>query len=333
MVWPEIVKVANEKRRELTLTGAEISKRISKDGLDFTIFKLANLNYLNISNTCLETIPKEIEQLHNLQTLVLHSNKLSEVFLPVGGKLKVLDLSRNNLQMINSCYKNLELVSVNLSFNQLSEFVSTSESLAVLDLSYNKLKTFPECHSGNLAELNLSHNDIDEIPSTIKQLTGLKTLNMNNNTLKSIQVDIIKCSKLREVNFKDNPIIDKKLLKIINQGRLKQIFDYLKQNCPVTVDDKNLSSFIEQEKTNDKEKGCLYNITIQHFTDDSLKIIIKDDVKAVRPYITACLIKNVTFTEEKFKKFIQIQSKLHDGICEKRLSATIATHDANKLVC
>lgn len=332
MVWPEIEKAKNEKRRELTLSGTVISKRIVSDGLDLEIFKLTELNYLNINNTDLEKIPVEIKELKNLQTLVLHSNKLKEIVLPENGKLKTLDLSRNDLKEIKEDYKNLELVSVNLSFNQLTQFACISEFLAVLDLSYNKLKTFPECISRNLAEVNLSHNEIEAIPTAIKELTGLKILNMSNNKLKAIHGDIIKCNKLKDVNFKENPIADKKLLKIINQGRIKQILDYIKQNCPVHIDDNTNENSSVQHEDNKEDKKCLYNITVQHSTDDDLKIIIKDDVKNVRPHIIACVIKNVNFTEEIFKKFIQLQCKLHDGICDKRLSATIATHDANKLV-
>lgn len=55
-------------------------------------------------------------------------------------------------------------------------------------------------------------------------------------------------------------------------------------------------------------------------------------VKNVREYLAGCIVQNVSFTEETFKKFIQLQNKLHDTICEKRNSATIATHDFNKLV-
>lgn len=332
MVWPEIEKAKIEKRRELTLTGPEISKRISEDGLDPEIFKLTDLNYLNINNTSLERVPRDIEQLKNLQTLVLHSNKLVEVELPDGGKLKTLDLSRNCLERIKSDYEKLEVVTVNLSFNKLVEFASSSECLAVLDLSYNKLNKFPECHSRNLAELNLSNNEIETIPSYIKDLTSLKLLNMNSNKLKKIDGDLTLCSKLKEVNFKDNPITDRKLLKIINQGRSKQILDYLKQNCPITMDTINKNSTQLVQETKEDEKNCLHSMTIEHFTDDSLKIILKDDVKTVRPHIIACLIRNITFTENQFKKFIQLQCKLHDGLCDKRLSATIATHDANKLV-
>lgn len=41
----------------------------------------------------------------------------------------------------------------------------------------------------------------------------------------------------------------------------------------------------------------------------------------------ACVVKNVVLDVDSIKKFLQIQNKLHDGVCEKRRNATIATHD------
>ena len=63
-----------------------------------------------------------------------------------------------------------------------------------------------------------------------------------------------------------------------------------------------------------------------------MKVTVQDSVKSVRPHLIACLVLNLSFTDETFKKFIQLQTKLHDTICEKRNVATIATHDATKLL-
>lgn len=59
---------------------------------------------------------------------------------------------------------------------------------------------------------------------------------------------------------------------------------------------------------------------------------VTNAVKNVREYLIGCIVNNINFTEESFKKFIQLQNKLHDSVCEKRNVATIATHDFNKLV-
>lgn len=55
-------------------------------------------------------------------------------------------------------------------------------------------------------------------------------------------------------------------------------------------------------------------------------------VKTVREHFLGCIVNNVSFTDDTFKRFIQLQNKLHDTVCDKRIAATIATHDFNKLV-
>lgn len=50
-------------------------------------------------------------------------------------------------------------------------------------------------------------------------------------------------------------------------------------------------------------------------------------VQDVRQHILACVVKNVSMDTDTVKKFIQLQQKMHNGICDKRNFATIATHD------
>ena len=64
---------------------------------------------------------------------------------------------------------------------------------------------------------------------------------------------------------------------------------------------------------------------------ESPEIIVHDNVKAIRPYIVCCIVRDVDLSGTKCKKFIQLQSKLHDNICGKRTRATIATHDLAKI--
>lgn len=75
-----------------------------------------------------------------------------------------------------------------------------------------------------------------------------------------------------------------------------------------------------------------YKIYVKHCEENGLKIVVQENVKSVRGFILACLVHDIKFTEESFRKFIQLQTKLHEGVCEKRNAATIATHDAKKLV-
>lgn len=142
-----------------------------------------------------------------------------------------------------------------------------------------------------------------------------------------------------ELNLKDNPISDRRLLKLIDQCHTKKVLDYIKQHCPRTTNNasdqtkstkkgrKNSNSENDTERKPEKH----HKIKVIHASDDSVKVIVLEDVKTVRAHFVGCIIKNLEFDEEIFKKFIQLQTKLHDSVCQKRNLATIATHDLNKL--
>ncbi|KAF5288704.1 hypothetical protein FQR65_LT11969 [Abscondita terminalis] len=345
MTWHEIETAQKENRHEIILSGKEVSNRISESGLDNQLFTLSNLNYLSIHETTLDKLPDNIDKLINLQTLVLHSNKLEEVTDRIAqlNKLKVLDLSSNRLKRIPDEISGLtQLVSFNASNNQLESFpkFSNNSKLSVIEVSNNKLKEFPDvCYPdmSNLSEVRCSGNEIANIPDTIGSLSALKVLLLNVNKVQTIPGELADCTKLKELNLKDNPVSDRRLLKLIAQGHAKQVVDYIKQNCVRTL--------INAKATTKKGKKvpnkvvevsecipeCVYKVNVLHFTNDSLKIVVQEKVKSVRPHLIACLVLNLAFTDETFKKFIQLQTKLHDTVCEKRNAATIATHDAMKL--
>ncbi|CAH1982481.1 unnamed protein product [Acanthoscelides obtectus] len=284
-MWPEVEKAKNEHRRELALTGKEISKRINEDGLDRAIFELTNLNYLNISETTLSELPDKLGSLQNLQTLLLHSNKLEKINEAISSleKLKILDLSQNCIETAPECLDSLtQLVTLNLSGNKLESFpcLTKTTKLTVLDLSNNKLKSFSNICSenfGNLSELKLSHNEIEEIPVTISNLNQLKMLDLNTNKITSIPGELVDCQKLKEVNLKSNPVSDRRLLKLIDQCRTKQIVDYVKQHCPKTTilekkakDKKNTKKCSDDEEDDDSHVEYKHSINVTSY-DNSFK--------------------------------------------------------------
>lgn len=77
-----------------------------------------------------------------------------------------------------------------------------------------------------------------------------------------------------------------------------------------------------------------YKITICKEDDDSNIPVIKqtETVKTIRPYILCCVVKNLRFDQDSFRKFIQMQTRLHDSVCDKRTASTIATHDLDKIL-
>lgn len=150
------------------------------------------------------------------------------------------------------------------------------------------------------------------------------------------------CGKLKDLNLKGNNLSDKRLLKLVDQCRTKQVLDYVRQHSPKMSGDNDSTSVKTKKgkksrKVSENEQNVnvieklTHELKVMKITDETPKIEIIEKVKIVRPHIIACIVRNMTFTDESFKKFIQLQTKLHDGICEKRNAATLATHDLNLL--
>lgn len=352
--WSEIVTAKEENRHELILSGQSISDRISKSGLDPSLFGLTGLNFLRISDTCLETVPDSISNLQNLLTLVLHSNKIKSITSSLGklSKLKNLDASRNVLEDFPEEVADLSaLYSLNCSFNKLSTFPSLLKNdwLTILDLSNNALEDFPDvisesmCH---LAEIRLVSNNIKEIPHNINLLPSLKLLDVSENKIKEAPGELSDISKLKEINLKGNPLADKRLGKMVVQCHSKQVLEYIRQHGKRdSGNSKDSKGKKGQKKTNNSESATSLSaeettdpvdqicnrIEVLHVTETVPTIVADKEVKAVRPYILCCIVKNLKFNPDSFKKFIKMQNNLHDTLCNKRQAATIATHDMSTI--
>ncbi|CAG5047223.1 unnamed protein product [Parnassius apollo] len=346
-VWNEVSTAKAENRHEIKLAGAAISKRISEEGLDKTLFQLTNLNLLNISDTCLSVIPDDIKMLVNLQSLLLFGNKIQEfneniTSLP---KLKVLDLSRNQITKIPESLNNMkELMNINLSSNLIEKMPRFGDfpNLITLDISNNKLAEFLDIENANLphlTDLKLKGNGIESIPNYVARiLPGVKNFDIGDNHLKIIPGEIANLTKLKELNLKGNKLSDKRLMKLVDQCRTKQIIDYIREHCPKT--DQSQSAGKGKAKKGKKQDepppdelcDLCHSMKILHVEDDTVRVkIIETEVGNVRPYILCCIVNEIHLTDDMFKKFIQLQTKLHDTVCDKRNTATIATHDMSKI--
>ncbi|KAM3957898.1 leucine-rich repeat-containing protein 47 [Aphomia sociella] len=348
-VWPEVSTAKSENRHEIKLAGPAISKRISESGLDKTVFQLSNLNLLNISDTSLTSIPDDIKQLVNLQSLLLFGNKL-EVFnenITLLSKLKVLDLSRNQIKSVpDSLNKLKELSSINFSSNVIESLPKIGDlpNLIMLDVSNNKLASFPDVETANLphlTDLKLKGNLIESLPGYVSQsMQSMKNFDIGDNQLKTVPGELASMSKLKELNLKGNKLSDKRLMKLVEQCRTKQVLDYIREHCPKVDQTQQPTGKGKGKKGKKQEEPVVedavcdlcHSMKILHVEDDILKVkIVESEVGSVRPYILCCIIQQLNFTEALFKKFIQLQTKLHDTICDKRNVATIATHDLNKI--
>jgi protein-tyrosine phosphatase len=153
-----------------------------KNGLDYKCLKIQNL-------------PLKIFNFELLKTLTLSENNLDEKIF---------------LQMSQHTFDHLEILNINN--NQISDLKNFSSdkfpSLTSLNFSDNKLKSFQELETLYLlVKLNLSNNNIQNIPKGIENLTKLKSLDLSNNQLSSVEELISLKNSIRElIIFKNNKL-------------------------------------------------------------------------------------------------------------------------------
>lgn len=326
-----------------------MSKKIEDEGLDLEIFNLNNLNFLEISHTCLKCVPDEIVNLTNLTSFVLRGNSLNELNENLCSltKLKFLDISENKIAVLpQEIDKLTSLQTLNVSANRLTNLPSLANltKLSTINFTKNKFENFPLelCDPAlvHLSEVIGSSNDIVDIPSEIENLISLKTLDLGNNKIIEVPGELSHCTKLKELNLKGNCIKDRRLGKLVDQCHTKQVLEYVRNHCPKKGKENNVTT----QPTKGKGKGGKQKKSIQkeektqedsmniiHVTDSTPVIITTTCVQEIRPYIVGCIVHNVDLTGGNLKKFLVLQTKLHDNVCEKRTLATIATHDLKKI--
>ena len=333
MVWEEVKTAKEEKRYELVLHGKEISERIAISGLDESIFALTNLNFLQISQTELAEVPEALGELGNLRTLDLHQNKLSKLPPSIGKltELKFFDISGNILGEVPAELGILaNLHTLNLSCNKLNCLPSFEKlhHLCKFDCSHNELTSLPiGIHQlQNLYELCASNNVIETISPEISQNLALKVLKLSHNKLKALPADLADCHKLKELTVLENPIGDNRLKKLIAQCSTKSVLDYVRNTS-----DKSKGKGKKGKRHSSKSDGDKVaedpQFVIKVERSEEYKIVIKQSVTDVRPYVVCVIAKQIDLGQpEMLKKFINMQTKLHETACDHRVVATIATH-------
>ncbi|NEQ33180.1 MAG: TIR domain-containing protein [Leptolyngbya sp. SIO4C5] len=167
------------------------------------IAQLTNLQTLNISSNRLSSLPPEIAQLTNLQTLNISSNRLSSLPPEIGQltSLKELNLGRDLNFSFNSS-RNLNQLS-----NLPPEIVQLT-ALQTLNLSSNQLSSLPPkiAQLTALQTLDLSSNQLSSLPPEIVQLTNLQTFDLSSNQLSSLPPKIAQLTALQTLNLSSNQL-------------------------------------------------------------------------------------------------------------------------------
>ncbi|KAJ8254264.1 hypothetical protein COCON_G00208760 [Conger conger] len=155
---------------------------------------LTDLLYLDVSDNKLDSLPPQMRRLVHLQTLILNNNPLMHAQLrqlPAMVALQTLHL--RNTQRTQS---------------NLPTSMEGLTNLADVDLSCNDLTRVPEClyTLSNLKRLNLSSNQISELSLCIDQWTQMETLNLSRNQLTSLPSTICKLAKLKKLYLNSNKL-------------------------------------------------------------------------------------------------------------------------------
>ncbi|XP_071805095.1 leucine-rich repeat-containing protein 47-like [Asterias amurensis] len=352
-MWEEIAQARKENRRELLLHGPQISERITKSGLDNTVFSLELLNYLEISDSTLTELSNEIGNLVNLINLVLRGNKLTTLPSTIGNlkALRLLDISHNSIKSLPDEISDLsELHTFDANQNGLlcmPESINKLHRLSVVNVSCNEIDSLePFCTEQltHLSEFLAAKNAIVVIPERISKLQSLKKLDLSSNKISEVPSSLADCAKLKELLMKENPFRDRRLGKLVQQSRsTKATLDYVRSHGTKTATVQENSSSAKSKKkkgrkkaasvgsdlSEDLDKLMLRVLSYKDSSDGGVEVNVSNDVADVRPYIVCCILRDVNLKQgNAFKRFITAQTKLHDGpLCAKRTKATIATHD------
>jgi hypothetical protein len=177
------------------------------------IVKMKDLTYLNLGNNNITLVPGSINQLKKLRTLDLNFNKLNA--LPAEMEemkwIGALNLAGNLFTKIPPqvlAMKNL--VQLDLSHNWLALLDTglTFKRIEFLDISFNQITQLPDeiVQLKRLKYFRCADNQLKELPAGISDLTLLEELNLEGNKLQSLPEKLYKLKKLRVLKLGGNPL-------------------------------------------------------------------------------------------------------------------------------
>lgn len=311
---------------------------------------LKKLKTLDLSNNQIAELPKELSLLSELQSINLINNKISELpeDLSKWSNLIVIKFSHNKFQRFPQAL-------CSPTFRQhLTEIHATDNEIVNLPLEIG--------HLSALRHLDLTNNKIEHIPGELADCSKIKTLSLQNNPIKDVRLH-----KLAEKNPTkqilqyvaksckrggvDPGEIGKKVLK----GRKKNLSTSSDKSSKSIECDANIESGQNNDSHEDtddqkhqqqvdvKKPPPLYTsrkndvpsigtVKILAVDPDKWFIIEADSAVLDERKIVACIVRNLSFEDEKaVKKFLSLQTNLHDTVCGRRELATIATHDITKI--
>jgi Leucine-rich repeat (LRR) protein len=176
------------------------------------IGQLTNLQSLDISMNSISELPQEIENLSKLTSINFTDNELKRVPPELGllKKLETLHLYKNKLTTLpNEIGQLTQLREIRLHWNQLESLppeIGLLTRLEILFLPDNQLRELPQQigHLQALVELNVAKNCLAELHPSISRLINLSRLVLDHNQISILPKDIGQLSCLTELSIEEN---------------------------------------------------------------------------------------------------------------------------------
>nr|XP_060610115.1 leucine-rich repeat-containing protein 47-like [Anolis sagrei ordinatus] len=281
-----------------------------------------SLRTLDLSGNALEALPSELGGL-------LHPNPPGDK-KPLLPALRLLNLRRNRLQEMGP--------GLGQQAPALQELLLGGNRLTALPGGLLPSHTAGPAPFPLLSTLEAAGNEIQHLGPDLARLPALKILDVSDNKLSEIPVELADCPKLKDVNLKGNALKDKRLEKMVNGCQTKSVLEYLrkgkgKPDGAEREDPRKKKRERNRKKADgDEEVGETQKLLLKvlHIAENPAPLVVQASpgVKEVRPYIVCCVVKGMDLSPgNALKRFLSVQTKLHEDVCEKRTVATIATHD------
>ncbi|RLN71867.1 hypothetical protein BBJ28_00006722 [Nothophytophthora sp. Chile5] len=199
------------KLRELGLEGNKLTQ------LPEALASLSHLEILRLESNQLQALPSQIGTITiSLKTLSAHSNQITELPASFGAltSLLTLDLKKNCIRSTGEAFVQLASIKyIDLRQNELEVFPLLPENSTCLDqlfLGFNSLHQIPEDIilgvKESLTVFDVRDNKVQRMPERFAQLYRLKTLDLTNNDLHDLPAELGYLKYLNHLLVEGNPL-------------------------------------------------------------------------------------------------------------------------------
>uniref|UniRef100_A0A8C6PT01 Leucine-rich repeat-containing protein 40 n=1 Tax=Nothobranchius furzeri TaxID=105023 RepID=A0A8C6PT01_NOTFU len=206
------------------------------------VHNIKTLRTLEYSDKHADSIPDELFDAasdQGITTINFSKNQLKATpprLMELQASVSDLNLGFNKLTDCSDICKLLQLTHIDLRNNQLSDLPSEMKNLTKLRsiiLSYNRLKSFPEVlyEVLSLETVLLGNNQVCVVdPGRLMKLACLTTLDLSNNDLLNIPPELGLCTSLRCLSLEGNPFRTPRAA-IVSKGT-DAVLEYLRSRIP-----------------------------------------------------------------------------------------------------